>query len=213
MRRFKQLSFGFNCGGLTLAELLIAMVITAVILTAVATLAYAMGAANDATNDSSLKQTHIRYTTLRLNELIRNCKLVCATPGNDLVIWRADDNGNNKINVNELAYIERGSAKNHLWLCTFYSAANPVIQLSAIQAYASNWWLAYNATVTVTQIVPQASNVLYTLDVAPPDTKFVSIMFNVLENGTSRQYQVNAALRCWAGNLLSGGSIVSSDDD
>ena len=53
-----------------------AMVITSIILGAVATLAYAMGVANDAGNDTTYKQAQVRYATLRISELIRNCRFV-----------------------------------------------------------------------------------------------------------------------------------------
>ena len=52
-------------------ELLVAMVVTSVLLTSVATLAFALGSANEATGDTSLKQAQIRYTTLRIQELMR----------------------------------------------------------------------------------------------------------------------------------------------
>jgi len=44
--------------GFTFVELLIAMVVTSIVLTAVATLAYAMGTANDSSNDTAVKQAH-----------------------------------------------------------------------------------------------------------------------------------------------------------
>ena len=48
----------------------------------------------------------------------------------------------------------------------------------------------------------------------PTKRKFVSISFELVENGVVRQYQINAALRAWAGHLLNdSGEIVNSDDD
>jgi hypothetical protein len=42
----------------------------------------------------------------------------------------------------------------------------------------------------------------------------VSISFEVFENGIAHQYQINAALNSWAGNLLdTGGNNIVSDDD
>ena len=61
--------------------------------------------------------------------------------------------------------------------------------------------------------MPQCSNVQFGFRPAvPPQSRFVSITFDVLENDVVRQYQINAALRGWAGNLLGGGEIVSDDD-
>ncbi len=43
---------------------------------------------------------------------------------------------------------------------------------------------------------------------------FVSISFDLEENGAVHNYQINASLRAWAGNLLDGsGEIVNTDDD
>ena len=38
-------------------------------------------------DDTIRAQMQLRYTTLRISELIRTSKLVCAAPGNDLVLW------------------------------------------------------------------------------------------------------------------------------
>jgi len=47
----------------------------------------------------------------------------------------------------------------------------------------------------------------------PPQSEFVTISFDVVENGITRQCQINATLRGRAGNLLDeGGNIVSDDD-
>jgi prepilin-type N-terminal cleavage/methylation domain-containing protein len=49
-----------NFGGFTLVELLVASMVAAIIFTAVATLAYALGTANDATDDMAVKQAQVR---------------------------------------------------------------------------------------------------------------------------------------------------------
>jgi len=174
--------------GFTLVELLVALVVTSLILTTVATLAYALGTANDTSDDTSQKQAQVRYATLRISELIRHCKLIWDTTGNNIVSWRADDNGDDKIDPNELAYIETGQGLNRILLRE--PDANPVV------------------------LIPQCSNVRFSFDVLPPQSRFVSISFDLVENGVVRQYQISAALRGWAGNLLDGsGNIVSGDDD
>lgn len=195
--------------GFTLVELLVALIVTGIVLAAVATLAFAMGAANDQTNDTSQKQAQIRYATLRISELIRHCKLICGTPGNDLAVWRADDNNDGQININELVYIERGTGRDCLRLCEFPSSDTSLVSLGDIATLSTS-----DYSVTYVPLVPQCSNVEFSFDVVPPNSRFVSIAFYVLENDIVRQYQISAALRGWAGNLLdgSGNNIVSDDD-
>jgi len=177
--------------GLTLVELLIAMLVTSIVLTAVATLAYALGTASDASDDTSQKQAQLRYATLRISELIRYCKLIYDTPDNDIVVWKADNNGDDIVDSNELVYIETGPGRDYIQLRE--EDKNPVV------------------------LIPQCSNVEFGFDeplVPPTLRKFVSISFDLVENRIDRQYQISARLRGWAGNLLSsdGNSIVSDDD-
>jgi len=195
--------------GFTLVELLVALVVTGIVLAAVATLAFAIGAANDVADDSSQKQAKVRFTTLRISELVRHCKLICGAPGGDLAIWRADDNGDGQININELVYIERGTGWDYLRLCEFPSSDTSLVNLSDIETLSTSDYI-----VTYVPLVPQCSNVEFVFDAAPPNSRFVSIAFDVLENDIVRQYQISAALRGWAGNLLdgSGNNIVSDDD-
>lgn len=195
--------------GFTLVELLVALIVTGIVLAAVATLAFAVGAANDVADDSSQKQVQVRCATLRISELIRHCKLICGTPGGDLAVWRADDNGDGQVNINELVYIERGTSRDYLRLCEFPSSDTSLVNLSDIDTLSTSDYV-----VTYVSLVPQCSNVEFGFDVAPPNSRFVSIVFDVLENDIVHQYQISAMLRGWAGNLLdgSGNNIVSDDD-
>lgn len=195
--------------GLTLVELMVALVITSVVLTSIVTLAFAMSSANKATDDTSLKQAQIRFATLRISELIRHCKLICGTPNNDLAIWREDTNDVDQININELVYIERGTNKDYLRLCEFPSSDTSVVFLADVETLAPDGYDVTRAT-----LISQCSNVEFLVDAEPPLTKFVSISFELVENEAIRQYQINAALGSWAGNLLdeTGTSIVSDDD-
>jgi len=200
--------------GFTLVELLVAMVVTSIVLTAVATLAYAMSSANDATDDTSQKQAQIRFTTLRVSELIRHSKLICCVTSEDVAIWRADDNNDGQINIGELVYIEIGPGQDRLQLCEFASTNNSAISLSSIGAISTNWWSPYSSDISYTQIIPQCSSVQFGfLPDLPPQSRFVSISFDVVENDIVRQYQISAALRGWAGNLLDGSGNIVSDDD
>jgi len=201
--------------GFSLVELLVALVVTGIVLAAVATLAFAVGTANDVADDSSQKQAQVRYATLRISELIRHCKLICGTPGGDLAVWRADSNDVGQININELVYIERGPNGDHIRLYECNSVSNPVITLSDIDAVGTSWWLGFYDSETYVELLPQCSNVQFSFDAAPPNSRLVSIAFDVLENDIVREYQISAALRGWAGNLLNdtGDSLVESDDD
>jgi prepilin-type N-terminal cleavage/methylation domain-containing protein len=195
--------------GFTLVELLVALIVTGIVLAAVATLAFAMGAANDVADDSSQKQAQVRYATLRISELVRHCKLICGTPNGDLAVWRADDNGNGQININELVYIERGTGGDYLRLCEFPSSDTSLVNLSDIETLSTSDYI-----VTYVPLVPQCSNVQFSFDMVPPNSRFVNIAFDILENDIVRQYQINAVLRGWAGNLLNdtGDSLVIDDD-
>ncbi len=200
--------------GLTLIELIVALIVTSIIVTAVVTLAYALDTANEFSNDTGRMQAQIRFATLRISELIRHSKLVCYYAGSDdLAVWRADDNNDGQISISELVYIDSGSAHDHLRLCEFPSSNNTAINLSSIGPFATNWWSAYSAEANYTGMMPECSNVQFGFDVLPPQSRFVTISFDVVENGIARQCQINAKLRGWAGNLLdSSGNIVSDDD-
>jgi len=205
--------------GFTLVELLVALTVSSVVLTAVATLAYALGSANDSTDDTSRKQAQVRYTTLRISELVRQCKLVCFAGPADFAVWRADENNDGRINFSELVYIEKGAGADHLHLRQFPVSwgSDPVVNLSDIRAFSTSWWVAYNMAVESTALIPQCSNVrldVLPLDVSPVKCRFVSISFDLVEDNKPRQYQINAVVRGWGGNLLNaaGNAIVSDDD-
>ncbi len=201
--------------GFTLIELLLALVITGIVTSAVATLAFAMNSAGVATDDMSRKQAQVRYATLKISDLIRHCKLVCYASANEIAVWAGDTNGDGKINIGELAYIEAGTARDHLRLYTFTPSSTAPISLGSIGALSTNWWTAYASQAPYTRLIPQCSNVTFYLDVpsSPPNSTIVSIAFNVVENRISSKYQVNAALRARAANLLDASGNIVSDDD
>jgi len=195
--------------GFTLVELLVALIVTSIVTTAVVTLAYAMNSANDATDDTSRKQAYVRFATVRISDLIRHGRLICGTPGGELAIWRTDD-GDGQININELVYIERGTGNDYLRLCEFPALDTSVVNLSDIQTLSTSGY-----DVTYVPLIPQCSNVQFYLDDpgTPSNSKLVTITFDIVENDVTCQYQINAMLRGWAGNLLDeGGNIVSDDD-
>jgi prepilin-type N-terminal cleavage/methylation domain-containing protein len=198
----------------TLVELLVALVVTSIVFTAVATLAYALGTANETSDDTSQKQAHVRYTTLRISELIRHCKLICGMPGDDLAVWRADDNGDGEINPQELVYLEMGQGRDYVQLLDFPSAENWRVTLSSILGGTAKQELMLICDERQTKLVPECSSVQIVLDSPPPWSKSVTMSFDLVENGAVRQYQISAALRGWAGHLLDtdGNSLVSDDD-
>ena len=204
--------------GFTLAELVVALMVTSIILAAAATLAYAMAAANDSTDDTIRKQAQVRYATTRISELIRNCKLILR-PNPDIAIWRADDNGDQKVNISELVYIDKGGpVGKFLRICEFSCPGDAFINPNTVEPFGTKWWLSYGCNVKYTTLIPQCDNVLFRYDVLPPTplplSKFVSISFDLSENGIVHRYQINAFLRCWAKHMVTPtGFIVISDDD
>ena len=204
-----------NRKGFTLVELLVALAVTAIVSAAVATLAYAVGTANKGSDDTSRKQAELRLSTLRISELVRNCKLICGMPGDDLAVWRADDNGNGQINPQELVYLEMGPGRNYVQLLDFPTAAGWRVTLSSILGGTAKDELILLCEERQTMLVSECSSAQIVLDSPPPWSKSVSVSFELVENGAVRQYQISAALRGWAGHLLDtdGNSLVIIDDD
>lgn len=210
----KAKSLHSNRAGFTLTELLIGMLITSIILSAVVTLSYAMSSANDGCNDTSLKQAQLRYATLRISDLIRNCKLIAYANGYDIGIWRSDDNGNGKININELVYIGCDSDRDCLRIFEFSSMSNPIVNRDMLGPIESEWWSSYGNNNEYIMLVPQCSNMQITTDLSPPWSKSANISFDLQENGQMHNYQITATLRNQAAHLLDeSGHIVPGDDD
>jgi hypothetical protein len=200
----------------TLIELLVALTVSSFILTVVLTLALAMTTAMDSGDDTADKQAQVRYATLRISELIRQCKLVCGTPGSDLAIWKSDDDGDGRIDITELVYIETGNNRDYIRLLDFPKKPN-WLNFPLPPIYTQIPWfkevLKYYCQEQYIVLIEQCSNVQFLLDIAPPETEFVSISFALEENGVSHQYQICASLRTRAGHLLDSiGHIVSDDD-
>lgn len=205
-----------HANGFTLVELLVAMVVMSIVLTAVATLAFAMNAANNATYDASETQAQIRFATLRISELIRHSKLICYANSEELAVWRADDTpgGEGQINAGELVYIEIGGNRIQLMDFSQVPAAIQTDPLSLTQLSGLKSSLMSSCTERYAVLVPVCSNVqLGFLPELPPRSRFVTISFDIDENGIVRSYQINAALRGWAGNLLAADNEITADDD
>jgi prepilin-type N-terminal cleavage/methylation domain-containing protein len=197
--------------GFTLAELLMAMIVTGIILGAVATLAYALGAANDAADDATYKQAQVRYATLRISEMIRHCRLVFDETSEGLGVWRADDNEDGQVNADEVVYVSKGPGGDCLQFIEFVDESNPAYTVlgTIIQALITS---GFSQEYTI--LIPECSNVRFVTDVSPPQSRSVSIFFDLEESGVTHSYQIETTLRAWAGHLLNqSGSLVLGDDD
>ncbi|UCD50471.1 MAG: type II secretion system protein [Phycisphaerales bacterium] len=199
----------------TLAELLVTLVVTGILLSALATLAFALSRATCVEDDTALAQAQLRHGTLRLQDLIWNCRMICAIEGNALAIWQADTNQDGQINVNELVYLDSGDTGDTLQLCSFSSSSNPHVTFSSGTLSMTRSELMFGHNGVYTPLIPDAENVQVVCDVAPPLTRQVTTSFDLTDKGIVGQYQVNAALRAWAGHLLNetGDTLVSDDDE
>jgi prepilin-type N-terminal cleavage/methylation domain-containing protein len=183
-----------NRTGFTLAELLVALLITSIVVSAVASLAFAFGTARDYAEETSKQQSYIRFATLKLSELIRHCKLVNSSSDESIVVWRADDNNDGIINVNELVFIDRGGERNYIHLDEYYDTST----VGFGEAVAVNpGWEKSSMT-----LIGDCSNVEFYLDADGPYTGLVSIAFEVVEDSGIQRYQLSSQLRCKADYLL-----------
>lgn len=220
--------------GFTLIELLVGMMITSIILSAVATLAFAMSVGVRDADDTIRAQMQLRYATVRISELMRTCRLVCAAPGHDLVLWRADDNHNDRIDVNEIVYIEYDEGEHELKLLEFDLAQSPSvletlglpptapvlttlgqtqIKTALVQRYQD---VSQDGRPVVREpaILQECRNVVFTADQDPPHTRRLTISFDLTENNRTHHYEIDTTLRVSAQHLLSSdGSALVSDDD
>ena len=205
---------GVGRGGFTLVELLVAMAVTGVVMASVATLAYAMGSVNDLADDTSQTQARLRYASLRIGELLKHCKLICPAAGGDLALWRADENDDNSINPNELVYIEFGENGDYLRLLKFTTADSLKILLADISGGSAKTSLTANYGPEWTVLISNCSNARFYPAGITAESRFAAVLFDMPERDGLVSYQITAALRGWAGNLLDsgGGSLVSDDD-
>lgn len=206
--------------GFTLVELMVALVVTGVILSAVAALAFAMNTSADVGEDMALSQAQYRQAVLWLRDLIGNARLICAAPGDDLVVWKADTNGDNLIDVNEVVYIERGADATMVRLCAFETNGSYHVTIGDLTDPSTKASLTASHEESFTRLMPECSNVAFTCHRSNagdplPETRSVTISLDLTEDNGIHRYEIDAALRAWAGHLLStdGTALVASDDD
>ncbi|MDI6447773.1 PilW family protein [Anaerobaca lacustris] len=216
--------------GFTLAELLVTLVVTAIVLSAVATLAFALRSGVQAGSDAAEAQAQLRLATLHITESVRLARMVCAAPGNDLVLWvhTERDNSDHRINVNELVYIERGDDLDIVGLCWFDAAegSNAEVSLADLALAQTKANLLSNHDHTQVTLVEPCRNVQFGLwdgdglmlnpaTDAVWKTRRLAIAFERIENGAAGQYQIGATLLASAEHLINdaGDGLVSEDDD
>jgi len=197
--------------GFTLAELLVALMVTSIVLAAVAALSFAMSSANDSTGDIAVKQAQIRFATVKIRDLISNCRMICHLEENNFAIWRADDNADGYINLDELTYLGSDYDKSYVRTLEFYNDSR-VLDIAGILPLSSG--LGEYAWYRSQKIIPECENVELAVDTAPPWSKFARISFDIEENGVMHHYEITAALRAWAGHLINDyGDFIFADDD
>lgn len=202
------------CRAFTLVELLVALVVTSIILSAVSTLAYAMSSASRTSDDTIVKEAQSRQARLWIGELIRNCRMICASPGSDVVIWRADDNDDGLINVGEIVYIERGSGLNMLRLCQFSPTEATAYSLASLRAATMKAFLVSKYAETYVSLIPSCTNVQFSYDAAPPFTRRLTTSFSLIENGAAHPYEMTMAMRARVDSLLKpDGTALDGDGD
>jgi prepilin-type N-terminal cleavage/methylation domain-containing protein len=205
-----------NIYGFSLVELIVAMMVLSIVLSAVVTLSYALSSAYESTSDIGEKQARVRYTNLRMTELIRHSKLVCAWFNGNLVVWRADDNNDNKINISEIVYIETEDGDSCIRLLQFTTRTGNDwnISLGLVQwPYLKNILSSRYPQIRTT-LIDKCDGMNIILDKNPPYTQNVNIVYNIEEDERVRTYQISANLRCWAGHLIDTSyRLVTQDDD
>ncbi len=199
--------------GFTLAELLVALMVTSIITTAVVTLSYAMGQVSAQSRENTQAQARLRYTRLKLADLIGHARLICAQVGDDVAIWRGDDNSDNQIQIDELVYLERGASQDYLKLLSFSSGLTGGLDMDDIRGSGFKSLLISSTDETEITLLDDCNNVTYIFDVPPPDAKLLCVRFGMDENGEQRQYEMTGVLRGQAGHLLDSSDDLVSDDD
>lgn len=219
-------------GGFTLIELLVATSVMAIILAAVATLASAMGNADRETKNMSEQQSQIRYTTMRITELIRNASLIVpvSSPRIGFCVW-TDSDEDGLPDGTELVYIEIDISLAHVkgmamadgmmfigdGNCSIEILEFPVqadvFRINEIANGSARDYCLKNGTSRFTTIIPESFNAEVFVD---SDRKFASLKFSVSENGVDHQYQISGTRRCSADYVLNAaGELIFPriDDD
>ncbi|MBN1788319.1 MAG: prepilin-type N-terminal cleavage/methylation domain-containing protein [Sedimentisphaerales bacterium] len=204
--------------GFTIVELLMAVWVMSIILTAVAAMAFALGSAGDFVDETAEMQSRIRFTTMYIVELVRNCKMICRNGAGNVVFWRADDNGDNLINPAEIVSLEIDALSGDINLITFQpdlAHADVSVTPGIIKTGIYKSWLnSQGIAPTSITLIDNCNYVYFTTDVLPPFAKRLNIFFGVSEGCVDRDYQIVSVLRCNSDYMLAdnGATFVADDD-
>ena len=202
-----------SCSGFTLVELLVAMMVTSIILSAIDSLAYAISYASSGASDIASKQARLRSTKVRINELIRNSKMICASNGTDIAIWRADDDDDNEIDTDEIVYID-GDAGDSIKILNFVNQAGSSITIAQLDSGAIKNWLISNVLSSEMLLIQDCDNISIAFDAAPPHARFASIAFELTGPDNIYKYEINSKMLCDPDHLLdSSDALIGTDDD
>ncbi len=152
--------------GFTLVELIIALMIASVVMAAVVTLANAAVNANQATDLMGREQAQLRLVLIRLTDLIRRANQVTAADIDSFQLWH-DNNADGLKTADELTQISRGTGGNTL-------------QIDSIDS---------------SEVYTQCRNISFDYDSAAPQTRKVTIWFDITAAGQSQRYSIVARLR------------------
>ena len=218
-----------NIRAFTLAELLVGLIVTSILLSAVATLAFALSSATRASDEAGYTQTQLRTATPRILDLIRCSRMICARFIDCVAMWKADDNGNDRIDVNELAYLAYDDANDLLRVYEFNSAENPSVLvalelpgttpvLTELSKPATKTVLlqAFRSSGELSQItvLRDCHNLELLADQDPPRTRRLVLSFDLIDQNGAHRYEIDAALRVSAEHLLnSDATDLIPDDD
>jgi hypothetical protein len=206
------------------------MTVMAIILAAVATLASAMSNADRETKNMSEQQAQIRYTTMRITELIRNASLIVSVtdPRIGFCIW-TDSDEDGRADGTELVYIEidialnlaesmdlgtgrslRSNGQSAIEILEFLTQGD-TFTISEIEDATARGGCLGNGTSRFTTVIPECSDAEVFVD---KNRKFASLKFTVNENGRDIQYQISGTRRCSVEYALdSGGELIFPDTD
>lgn len=192
-----------------MAELLMALLVSSIILGAVASLASALDCANAQTVQMGRRQAALRFTTVRICELIKQSNRIFSVPTAGVGLWTGDANDDGLINASELAYVEPDGAGQSLQLLEFPGQVQSV-SISDIEAGTARDDLIAGGNERVTILLADCTNSQFTVN----GSKFVNITFDLTENNITSYYQICATMISSSDNLIGpGGALVSGDDD
>jgi prepilin-type N-terminal cleavage/methylation domain-containing protein len=199
--------------GFTFVELMVALIVSSIIFSAIASLAYAVGAANDSSTEISTSQARIRFATVRIQQLLKEAKLITLSGSDDLAVWTSDLDNDNEIDPREVLFTETGSERNYIKFLDFPAASPGTVTLASLKDGSAKTSLVSLCNERRIEIIPNCSNVsFYPSNVSQQDD-FVCISFDYPEENRTRHWQISSKLLCHADNLINGTNIESSDDD